>query len=156
MEWPYFLPSSAEQRGGDPAALCTMGLSLFCLWGWSMDLEVIEKGALGHRRRVTFCLQGSLHQASACLPLKMTPIQMGEPKPRRKSWHHQRRASARPGHSCVLEKQSLVCVGNGTGSADDSQAWLRPTSPDLCGRQEGRPAFALASLIRVYSSWKWQ
>lgn len=129
MEWPHFLPSSSECQGVDPAPLCTMGMSLFCLWGWSVDSEVREKEALGHCRGVTSCLQGSPCQASACLPLKMTPIQMGEAKPRWKSWHHQRRASARPGCSCVLEKQSLDCVGNGTGSADDSQHLARPHQP---------------------------
>lgn len=129
MERPGFLPSYFEREGVDPAPLCTTGLSLFCLWGWSVDSEVREKRALGHRWGVASCLQGSPCQASACLLLKMTPIQMAEAKPRRKSWHHQRRASARPGRSCVLEKESLVCVGNGTGSGDDSQHLAWPHQP---------------------------
>lgn len=129
MEWPRFLPSSSEWQGVDPTPLWTTGWSFFCLWGWSVDVEAREKGPLGHRQGVASCLQGSPRQASACLLLKMTPIQMAEAKPRRKSWHHQWRASARPGHSCVLEKQSLVCVGNGTGLADDSQHLAWPHQP---------------------------
>lgn len=138
MEWPHFLPPCAEQQGVNLAPMCTMGLSLFCLWAWNVNSEAIEKGALGRRQWVTSCLQGSPHQASACLLLKMTPIQMAEAKPRRKSWHHQQRTSARPGCHCVLEKQSLVCVGNGTGSADDSQHLAPPALTFVAGGRPGQ------------------
>lgn len=109
------MPPSAEQQGPGSAALCTTGLP-----------KAREKGGLGQRRGVASCLQGSPRQASACLPPEVTPIQMGEAKPRRKSWHRQQKEWL-PGLDVAAYRKSRAssALGNGKGSAHDSQplAW---------------------------------
>lgn len=116
MKWPRFTPSSAGWWEVDPAPLYTTALSLS--WGWRPWKRRFWSSPMGHVlpvRRLPVC-------SWTQLPSKWEKPSQGK-SPGITSEKHL------PGLAVAVCWKSLVCMRNGTRSADDSQYLAGPHQP---------------------------